>query len=78
MPFARFPGGSKLVPELDGKSQLIVLCLQLGRLQEAANLGTPLNICRLGIALLLLLLEKEELGVVTGELSQGDEEVTQM
>jgi hypothetical protein len=78
LPLGRFPGGSKLIAEFDGKSQLVILRLQLGRLQKAANLRTTLDIRSLGVTLLLLLLKKEQLGVVASELSQGDEEVTQV
>lgn len=67
----------ELVPQLFTKSQLVVLLLQLGGLQKTADLGAPLVLSLLGVALLLLLLDEIELRVVAGELPQGNQEVTE-
>jgi hypothetical protein len=67
----------KLGPELLAESQFIIVLLQLGRLQQAADLGSSLMFGGLCIPLLLLLFDDVKLRVVSGKLSQRDEEVTQ-
>lgn len=59
-------------------SQLIVIILQLRRLHQAADLGSPVEVSLLLGCVLLLLLDLEELGIVASELLERDEEVTQV
>jgi hypothetical protein len=68
---------SKLGPELLAESQLVILLLELRRLEQTADLGSPLVLGRLGVSFLLLLLDQVELGIVAGKLPEGDEEISQ-
>ncbi len=58
-------------------SQIVVIFLDLRRLEQTANLGPAVVLGLLGFALLLLLLDEIELGVIPGKLPEGDEEVAQ-
>jgi hypothetical protein len=61
--------------QLDIESQLVVVHLR--RLEETANLHRSLALLLLGRRGSLLTLFGVELSVVTGELFQGDQEVSQ-
>lgn len=63
-------------PELFGQSQFIIV--QLRRLQQTTDLLASLHIRSLGVSLLLLLLDEEELGIVASEFLEGDEEISQV
>jgi hypothetical protein len=59
-----------------GQSELVVL-VQIGRFEQAADLHRPLSLGFLGVGHLLLALFGEQLGVVAGELLELNEEVAQ-
>lgn len=66
----------ELCSQLHCMSQLVVV--QFGGLQQATDLLPPFHICCFGVAVLLLLLHKEQLGVVARKLLQRDEEVSRV
>jgi hypothetical protein len=67
----------ELVSKFLAKSQLVILNLQLGWLQQTTDLGAALALSSLRVLLLPLLLVQEELGIVARELTERDQEVTQ-
>lgn len=80
---ARSPGTRrvrrrKFVSKLLPQSQLIIVVLQLGRLDQAADLGPTIQVRRLLCRIFRLLFDLIKLGVVTRELLQRNEEVTQV
>ena len=65
-------------PQFLAESQFVILLVYLGWLEQTADLGSSLEVCSLGIPLLLLLLHDEELGIVADELLERDEEVAEV
>lgn len=59
-------------------SQLIVLGLNLRRLQQTAHLGSSFVVCSQLLLVLLLLLNSKQLGIVAGELLERDQEITKV
>lgn len=68
----------KFTPELFSQSQLIFVLLNLGRLEQTANLLAALELGLLRNGLLLLLLHAVELRVVVRELLERDKEVAEL
>src|SRR5271156_4314398 len=74
LPFRRCIFG----PKLFFQSQLIIIWVQLSRLEQSANFGETLSLGCLCECLLLLFFFSIHFRVVSGELFQRDEEVSQI
>lgn len=66
----------KLTSQLFIKSELFVL--ELGGLQQTADLLSPLHVCSFGVGFALLLLNHKELCVVAGKLLERNEEISKI
>lgn len=65
----------ELRPKFLTQSQVFIFLVKFRRLEQTADLGPALKLGRLCRRLLLLLLDKIQLGIVARKLSERDEEV---